>query len=116
MENKKDSFLNLAEASELLGITKEELQRLAEAGEVEAYKIGGVFLRFKAENLHQIKEEVNKKLENLAKSPPQEKTITSMQTYTFWERVKDFWYFYDFYIVTLVIILFILYIIFEIEI
>jgi excisionase family DNA binding protein len=121
MAEQKDKLLNLPEAAQLLGISEEDLQKLAEAGEITAYKIGGVFLRFKAEQLIQIKPEVDKKLKELLRNPlvsgrSRGQKIAAkpkQEKYTFLEKLIEFWHFYDFYIISLLIIIFILLAIFK---
>jgi len=113
MIEKKEKLLNLSEAAQFLGITEDNLKKLSEAGEVLAYKVGGVFLRFKVEQLTVIKPNLKEKLESLSSKPEKAGTMPTREKYTFFERLREFWYFYDFYIVALLIIGFILYVIFK---
>lgn len=113
MVEEKERLLSLSEAAQFLGISEENLKRLAEEGEVSAYKIGGIFLRFKVEQLTAIKPYLKEKLDSLASKPKKVKVIPEQEKYTFLERLKDFWHFYDFYVIALLIIIFILYVIFK---
>ncbi len=113
MLEEKEKLLNLSEAAQFLGITEDKLKRLSEAGEISAYKIGGIFLRFKVEQLTAIKPNLKEKLESLSSEPGKARTAPTREKYTFFERLREFWHFYDFYIVALLIIGFILYVIFK---
>lgn len=117
MTEDKDRLLNLNEAAEFLEITEDNLRKLAENGKIPAYKVGGIFLRFKLEQLEALKSEVKEKWNNLSQALEEKKVMSKDETgkITFIERLKEFWHFYDFYIITLLIISFILYIIFIME-
>ena len=47
----QDRFLTVRAVAEELGITEQEVIDLAEEGKIPAYKIGGIYLRFKAEQI-----------------------------------------------------------------
>lgn len=84
-------------AANYLNITEKEVIKLAEEGVIPAYKVGGIYLRFKKEQLDLIKHKVK---------PDQ--SLVSIEG-TLLERVRDFVYHNDFYIFSLVIIFFLLY-------
>lgn len=69
------------EASVFLGVSSEELERLVQGGQLSAYRVGGVFLRFRREQLEYIKEA---RSASPVDSP--------------WHRILDFLYFNDFYL------------------
>lgn len=96
----QDRFLTVRAVAEELGITEQEVIDLAEEGKIPAYKIGGVYLRFKAEQIKEIKQ----KFPSLIKS----KDRVSLS-----ESVRDFFYFNDFYILTVLIIIVMLIFIFR---
>ena len=99
----EDKLLTIRDASLILGISEQEVIDLAESGELPAYKVGGVYLRFKREQLEEFKR-LNK---SLIASP------TESEKSSFKEKISDFFYFYDFYIFTILIIILMLVIIFR---
>jgi len=96
-------LLTVRDVAITLGITEKDVINLAESGEVPAYKIGGVFLRFKKE---QVQEFQKSSKNTLVKS-------YVAQKYTFKDMVKDFFYFNDFYIVAILIIVLLIVVIFQ---
>lgn len=90
-------LLTIRDVANYLNITEKEVIELAEEGTIPAYKVGGVYLRFKKEQLDLIKHKVK---------PNQ--SLISIEG-TFLERVKDFIYHNDFYIFSLAVIFFLLY-------
>jgi excisionase family DNA binding protein len=89
-----EKLLTVREVSHILGISEKEVIQLSELGKIPAYKIGGVYLRFKREQIEQLKNEFNLK----ADSQDQPKV------YPLLERISDFIYFNDFYIAAAIII------------
>lgn len=94
---KHEKLLTIRDAAMLLGISEKEVMNLAESGELPAYKVGGVYLRFKHDQLEQFKQKKGKQA----------------QSFSVMERIRDFLYFNDFYILSALIIIFILTIIFR---
>lgn len=99
----KEKLLTIREASQYLGVTEKEIIDLAHENKIPAYKIGGVYLRFKKEQLEELKKN----------SPLFKETTHSKHAYTPGERIKDFLYFYDFYILACVIAVLLLFFIFN---
>ena len=99
----EEKLLTVREVSVILGISEKEVVDLAEKGDIPAYKIGGVYLRFKKEQIRELQKSNNQILSNAAL--PQEDT--------FMDKAKDFFYFNDFYVITVFIIGFLLFIIFR---
>jgi len=92
-------LLTVREVAHILRLTEKDVMDLAEDGLIPAYKVGGVYLRFKRE---QVEEYRRKFLSKVAPAQP-----------VAWkDRIFDFFYFNDFYIVSLSLIAFLLYIIF----
>lgn len=87
----------------MLGVSEKDVMDLAENGTIPAYKIGGVYLRFKREQV----EEFRKTSAGAIRSPK------APAHYPFKERVSDFFYFNDFYIFVTLIIVILLIIIFR---
>jgi excisionase family DNA binding protein len=99
----EEKLLTIREVSLFLGISEKEVIDLAESQALPAYKIGGVYLRFKR---HQVEEFKRQFKLHLHKNRPLEKS-------GFGEKVSDFFYFNDFYILSVLIIAIILLIIFR---
>lgn len=97
----EEKLLTIREVSQILNVSEKEVIELAEAGKIPAYKVGGVYLRFKREQVEWFKNE-------LFKIHPDKKPIVN---YPFRERLSDFLYFNDFYILAGIIILWMLVII-----
>ncbi|MCM8797356.1 MAG: hypothetical protein NC923_05735, partial [Candidatus Omnitrophica bacterium] len=68
-----------------------------------AYKVGGVYLRFKREQVWEFKK----------KNPAFASKVKKPSEYPFRDRLWDFFYFYDFYILSAVIIAILLFILFR---
>lgn len=92
-----EKLLTVREVSLLLNISEKEVMDLAESGTIPAYKVGGVYLRFKRE---QVQEHQKAFRSPVAKHEDSQKS-------TFADSLRDFFYFNDFYIIAgaLVIIL-----------
>jgi hypothetical protein len=73
---------------------------LAENGSIPAYKVGGLYLRFKREQV----EEFRKKSQQYLREP---------QKHSLKDEIFDFYYFNDFYIFSIIFILIMLFIIFK---
>jgi excisionase family DNA binding protein len=89
--------LTIREVASFFNITEKEVIDFVDSGVLPAYKVGGVYLRFKKEQLDQIKHKIkpNQSLVSIEGTTP--------------ERVRDFVYHYDFYILSLIIVFFLLY-------
>ena len=99
----EEKLLTIRDVSLMLSISEKEVIDLAESGKMPAYKVGGVYLRFKREQI----EEFKKSLKPLIyKTTPEEK-------YSFKDKVSDFLYFNDFYILSILLILLMLILIFQ---
>lgn len=83
MEN-KERLLNIAEAALYLDISEKQLRERVKNGELEAYQIGGMYLRFKLDKLDEFKFK-----KDISAKP---------KRYFTQDNVKDFFYFNDFYI------------------
>ncbi len=99
----EDKLLTIRDAALILGIPEQAVIDLAESGKLPAYKVGGVYLRFKREQLEEFKR-LNKSLSPSATEPGKS---------SFKEKISDFFYFYDFYIFTILIVVLMLVIIFR---
>jgi excisionase family DNA binding protein len=99
----EEKLLTVREVSMLLEISEKEVLDLAENGSLPAYKVGGVFLRFKKEQVIEYK----RKIKPLSSKPRES------EKRTFQGRFNDFFYFNDFYILASLIIILLLLIIFR---
>lgn len=84
----------------MLEISEKDVLDLAESGALPAYKVGGVYLRFKPSQV----EEFKKSNANVGQRS---------REYTGMERVFDFLYFNDFYIIAAIVIAAMVYFIFK---
>lgn len=92
-----EKFITLAETAKILGIEESEVLKLAEKGEIIAYRIGGNFLRFRLKNI----EDYKQKILSLTKEDRKEEPAK----YSLKDRIYDFFYYYDFYIIIILIII-----------
>ncbi len=86
-------MLTVREVAALLGVFEKDVLDLAEKGAIPAYKIGGLYLRFKQEQVEQYKKTVHVQT---GRQDKKERLV--------WDRVCDFFYFNDFYILAAVLI------------
>ena len=96
----EEKLLTVREVSHILGLSEKEVMDLAENGSIPAYKVGGVYLRFKRGQV----EEYRKKTHSDA---------SSLRDVSFKDRVFDFFYYNDFYILSVLLIALMLFIIFK---
>lgn len=94
----EEKLLTVREVSHLLGLTEKDVLELAENGSVPAYKVAGVYLRFKSDQVHEYLKKNKAQLKHHDDSPAREKVL-------------DFFYFYDFYIFALALSAILVYII-----
>lgn len=90
-------MLTVRDVASLLSVSEKDVLDLAESGAIPGYKVGGVYLRFKKEQVEQYKKDHGHLHSKAAKEQPA--GIKS--------GILDFFYFNDFYIfsITLIIIL-----------
>ena len=96
-----EKLLNTREVSQLLGISEKDVIDLTKLGKIPHFKVAGEFLRFRKEDIINLKREIQKKFDIHKEKVP------------FSEKVKEFFYFNDFYIVSGSIIAFLVWIIFK---
>jgi excisionase family DNA binding protein len=93
-------YITVRETAQILAVSEKKVMDLIESGSLQAYKIADQFLRLKRNEVVNIR------------STGQVVSENSTHSYTWGERVHDFFYFYDFYLISLVVIGILLYIIF----
>lgn len=99
----EEKLLTVREVASLLGVSEKEVVDLAESGAIPAYKVGGVYLRFKREQVRDLRK--------LTGAPAAK--IVAKQKSPFKDRFSDFFYFNDFYILAGILITLLLLIIFQ---
>ena len=99
----EEKLLTIRDVSIILGISEKEVINLAESGKIPAYKIGGVYLRFKHEQIEEFRRSSGHFARHRAHLPK----------YPLKERLSDFFYFNDFYVLAFLIIILMLIIIFR---
>jgi len=92
-------FLTAKEAANYLGIAESELNKLVSAHQIPIYKIGGIYTRFKVDDL-----EAHRKKGVTKGDKDNHRNVL--------DAIRDFFYFNDFYIYCSVAIVIILYFIF----
>jgi len=92
----RERLLTTREVSQLLDISEKEVIDLANQGKIPAYRVGGEFLRFRQEEILKIKSKFKK-----------------ASSYSWREKISDFFYFNDFYIISLILISLLLWVIFK---
>ncbi len=97
----EEKLLTVREAAVILGVSEKEVIDLAENGVIPAYKIGGVYLRFKKEQIQEF----------LKLSRPLSPKTQHIEKNSFRDKISDFLYFNDFYILAILIIILLLFII-----
>jgi excisionase family DNA binding protein len=122
-----EKLLTIEEVSEFLHLSEEEIRDLVAKGDLPAFKIGGVLLRFKQEHV----ENYRKKRESTATAEsvllrnrgaddnlaqldlggeqqqfnrPIRTKLNNATPYTFMERLEDFFYYNDFYILSVILL------------
>jgi excisionase family DNA binding protein len=96
----EEKLLTVREVSHILNITEKDVMDLAENSSIPAYKVGGVYLRFKRAQV----DEYRKKIYSNSKTQPES---------SFNERVFDFFYYNDFYIFSILLVILMLWVIFK---
>jgi len=97
----REKLLTIREAAQYLGITEKQVIDLSEKSIIPAYKVGGVYLRFRKEQLDAVRDKVK---------PTNKEEYAE---YSFKDRLSDFLYYNDFYVLSLLIISVLVYHIFN---
>ena len=98
-----DRLLTVRDVSMLLGITEKEVLDLAESGKIPAYKIGGIYLRFKREQVLVYKKNFHHALPKMHTG----------KDYPLRDKLADFLYFNDFYVLSVILVILLLVVIFQ---
>ena len=97
--------MTIREVAHFLGLSEKDVVECAERGEIPAYKVGGVYLRFQKDQVEHYKHKTKMADVDTAAGLPAQAGVTSV------ERLRDFFYFYDFYILSAILIVVLLVII-----
>jgi excisionase family DNA binding protein len=110
-----DKLLTLKEAAECLRLTESQVRKLVSAGKIPAYHVGGMYLRFKEENIFLLRSEFggNPACENVKKHGRKYDSVYGAGN-SFLSGLLDFLYFNDFYIISAALIIFLIYIILKV--
>ena len=91
----EEKLLTVRDVSILLGVSEKDVLDLTENGAIPAYKVGGVYLRFKKEQVDEYKKSHpylhHKSAEKMSARPQ--------------DKIRDFFYFNDFYIFAIALII-----------
>jgi excisionase family DNA binding protein len=99
----EEKLLTVRDVSGILGISEKEVMDLAEDGKIPAYKVGGLYLRFKKEQIEGFRRSMK----------PHQIKDDAAHKYSLKEKISDFCYFNDFYIFAALVILILLFVIFR---
>ncbi|MCK5306619.1 MAG: helix-turn-helix domain-containing protein [Candidatus Omnitrophica bacterium] len=109
----QEKLLSLKAAADYLGISEKKLKELSDYGVIPAYRIAGIYLRFRRSQLLNLKDKISGIQAQYAKYQQARVAYEEKTPYGLGDRLKDFWHFYDFYIISLLLIVIILAIIFR---
>jgi len=94
----EEKLLTVREVALLLGKTEAEIIGLAEKGVIPAYKVAGMYLRFKRNEIERYRLE-----SDLQNTQNQDRDNSCLK-----DRIKDFFYFNDFYILSFFLLILLL--------
>ena len=92
-------LLTLEEVASIFGLKEENILELVEKGIIPSYKVAGVYLRFKEDEIISLKPKIKQLYDNLNAGG----SSYSPNKVTFWDKVYDFFYFYDYYIFSVIV-------------
>jgi excisionase family DNA binding protein len=87
-----NNMLTLEEVKNFLEVSQEDLEKHLQTGKLRAYKIGGTYIRFRKEEVLNLRSEY---------FPKKSKTSSP----SFGSRISDFWQFNNFYIISILIVI-----------
>jgi excisionase family DNA binding protein len=98
-----DKLLTLKEAAACLHLKEDEIRKLVSAGKIPAYHVGGMYLRFKEENIFALRAKFGGRQlhENFRKNDKTREINSPILS-----GIRDFLYFNDFYIISAVLVAF----------
>ncbi|MCX5698733.1 MAG: helix-turn-helix domain-containing protein [Candidatus Omnitrophica bacterium] len=99
----EEKMLTVRDVSIMLGVSEKDVLDLTENGTIPGYKVGGVYLRFKQEQVEQYK-----KNQSLLEPKAAKGESEGLRN-----RIHDFFYFNDFYIFALIFIILLGYLVYR---
>ena len=104
-----ERYLDVHEAADLLDISEEELWNLAHEHQIPTHNIAGAFLRFRKDDIEQlkIKWRIQRELFPGRSRYFSHKSTVKMAGMP--EKISDFWYFNDYYVVCAALVIGLLY-------
>ena len=99
----EEKMLTVRDVSIILGISEKDVLDLTENGTIPGYKVGGVYLRFKKEQVEQYRKNQSHLKPKAAKG----------ESEGLGSRIQDFFYFNDFYIFALIFIIILGYLVYR---
>jgi excisionase family DNA binding protein len=95
----EEKLITTREASQLLGISEQDVLSLITSGQLNCIKVGGEYIRFRKKDIISIKDVVRKKYQAVSGNS------------RLHENIREFFHFYDFYIISVSIIVALLWVI-----
>jgi len=99
----EEKMLTVRDVAIMLEVSEKDVLDLAENGMIPGYKVGGVYLRFKKEQVEQYKS-----IQSHLKPKPNKTETDGLVG-----RIRDFFYFNDFYIFALIFVLLLGYLVYR---
>ena len=90
----EEKMLTVRDVAIILEVSEKDVLDLAEKGIIPGYKIGGVYLRFKKDQVEQYKKDHHHK----------HPTVQVKEERVLQDRISDFFYFNDFYLLAMILI------------
>ena len=87
-----NNMLTVEEVKGFLDISQDELEKYLKQGKIHAYKIGGTYLRFRKEDVLNLRADLHPQKSKKPSNP-------------FLSRVADFWRFNNFYIISILVVI-----------
>ena len=95
----EEHLLDVHEAAEMLDVSEAELWDLVHEHKVPTHNIAGAFLRFRKQDIEELKIKWRIQRELFPEKEPFFSHHNIVQPPTLLDKVRDFWYFNDFYVV-----------------
>jgi len=99
----EEKMLTVRDVATMLGVSEKDVLDLTENGTIPGYKVGGVYLRFKKEQVEQYKKNQSHLKPKAAKG----------ESEGLGSRIQDFLYFNDFYIFALIFVVLLGYLVYR---
>ena len=104
-----EDYLSFKEAALLLEISEDELRELAQKHSIQTHQVAGAFLRLKRKEVELLKNKWRIERDLFPRTQGFFEHESTIRKASFFDNVKDFWYFNDFYILCSTLIALLLY-------